>query len=149
MITALLTSLFCSTLFFPGMVYAWSQGYGFWETIGLAMLGGTLGFFFYGYLGEAAYKLFRRYVIRRKRKRVFSKYNRFVVRVRSGYGLLGIAFITPIVKNPLGFAVGMTITNNRKKLFLYMFTSMIFWAFLACGLYFGLDIDISQFNPFE
>ena len=142
--SAILVILLCTTLYFPGLILAFIEGFNFYESLGLAMLGGFIGFWIYGYMGELIKSIWLKARKDQRKRRTFTRYNRFLVKVRSGYGLAGIAFITPIVKNPLGFAIGMTLAKRRMTVFIYMMISMLFWGLLTCGLYFGLDIDITE-----
>lgn len=70
------------------------------------------------------------YVDRRKRRRrVFTKRNRRIVRIWKSYGLSGIAVITPVLLSiPIGTIFANSLEKNKKKIFVYMFVSILLWS---------------------
>lgn len=70
------------------------------------------------------------YVERRTRKRrVFTKRNRRIVWIWKRYGLSGIAVITPVLLSiPIGTIFANSLEKNKKKIFLYMFVSILLWS---------------------
>lgn len=135
MIDAIICALLSTTLYIPGVMYGYENGLGFFGTVVSSVAGGSIGFWIYGYLGTAIVKGWRKLIGKKSPPKKFTRFNRFMVKVRGGYGLAGIAILTPIIKNPIGFAIGMTITKNKMKLFLFMFSSLLFWALVFCGFY--------------
>jgi hypothetical protein len=64
-------------------------------------------------------------------KKVFTKRNRKIVQLWKKYGLGGIALITPILLSiPLGTLIANSFVDNKKKIILYMFISLVFWSVL-------------------
>jgi len=67
------------------------------------------------------------------------------------YGLVGIAFFTPIILTPIGgtlLAVG--ISTNREKIILYMLMSACVWSIiLTCAVYFGYDAVMNFINKVQ
>lgn len=71
-----------------------------------------------------------------KQRKVFTKRNRRLVKIWKKYGLIGIAFLTPVIISiPLGTIVANNMVENKKKIFLYMFISIVFWSLLLTFLY--------------
>ncbi|HKR07062.1 MAG TPA: hypothetical protein VJY62_20660 [Bacteroidia bacterium] len=69
-------------------------------------------------------------------KKIFTSRNRRVVKVWKKYGLMGIAFITPVlISIPVGTIIANNMVQNRKKIFLYMFISVLFWSLLMTSLF--------------
>ncbi|CAN5394683.1 hypothetical protein BH11BAC2_BH11BAC2_23420 [soil metagenome] len=62
-------------------------------------------------------------------KRVFSSNSRKIVKVWKTYGLMGIAFLTPVILSiPIGTVIANSFEGNRKKIFVYMFFSILLWS---------------------
>lgn len=62
-------------------------------------------------------------------KRVFTKRNRRIVRIWKRYGLTGIALITPVILSiPIGTLIANSLVDDRRKILLYMFISILFWS---------------------
>ena len=70
------------------------------------------------------------------KKKLFTKRNRRIVKVWKKYGLVGIAFLTPVILSiPIGTVVANSLVSDRKKIFLYMFVSVLFWSVLMTTLF--------------
>ena len=68
---------------------------------------------------------------RKKPRRKFSKKSRRWVKIKSRYGLVGIAFLTPFLLSiPVGCFIATRYYKNKKKVFLYMFLSVVFWSLI-------------------
>jgi len=65
-----------------------------------------------------------------KNQKLFTKGNRRKIAIWNKYGLIGVAFLTPILFTPIG---GSMIANafgeTKEKIFLYMLISATLWAF--------------------
>ena len=69
-------------------------------------------------------------------KKVFTKRNRRIVKIWLKYGLSGIAIVTPIILSiPLGTLIANNLESNKKKIFLYMFISILSWSILMTSLF--------------
>jgi hypothetical protein len=52
------------------------------------------------------------------------------------YGLSGIAIVTPIILSiPIGTLIANNLESNKKKIFLYMFISILSWSILMTSLF--------------
>lgn len=68
---------------------------------------------------------------RTKSKKVFTKRSRMMVRIKSKYGLAGIALLSPIIISiPIGVFLAMRYFKNKKRVFLYMFSGVILWSLI-------------------
>ena len=71
-----------------------------------------------------------------RRKKVFTKRNRNIVSVWKKFGLVGLAFITPVILSiPIGTIIANSYVQNRKKIFLFMFVSILFWSVLMTSMF--------------
>ena len=71
-----------------------------------------------------------------RKQKVFSKRNRKIVAIWKKFGLIGLAFITPVILSiPLGTVIANIYVTNRKKIFLYMFCSLLFWSVLMTSMF--------------
>ncbi|WP_018342018.1 hypothetical protein [Cytophaga aurantiaca] len=99
-----------------------------WEIIILMIVGMMLtvilltvfvGNIFYGFLKKTLFK----------KRKVFSPKTRKIVTVSNKWGLIGVAFLTPILFSPIGGTlIAISFGEEKKKIILYMFVSACFWA---------------------
>ncbi len=111
-----------------GPVTAIAFSLSIWETIILMIVGmmltvilltTLLGDIFYGFLKKTLFKS----------RKVFSPKTRNIVRVSNKWGLIGIAFLTPVLFSPVGGTlIAVSFGEDKRKIILYMFLSACFWA---------------------
>jgi hypothetical protein len=64
-----------------------------------------------------------------KTKRIFSKKSRMIVRLKLKYGLVGIAFLTPILLSvPVGTFIATKLSHNKLKIFAYVAIAIFVWS---------------------
>jgi hypothetical protein len=69
-------------------------------------------------------------------KKVFTKRNRRLVTIFRKYGLFGIALLTPVLLSiPIGTIVANSFEPKKRKIFLFMFISILFWSTLMVSLF--------------
>lgn len=130
----LILLLFSSTKFFLAPPAALLAGYDLKNTILICGSGGTAGFFFFFYfamfVNRTWLKLFP------KKKKVFSKKNKLIVKVRSGFGLVGVALLTPcLLSVPLGSILAANYYKKNKATIPTFLISIWFWAItISCTL---------------
>ncbi len=62
--------------------------------------------------------------------------NKWINRIREGYGLFGIAFLTPLLLSPIvGAVFSVMIGGSRKNILKYMFVSAFFWGITISFLF--------------
>ena len=105
------------------------------EAIIFGISSGTFGIIVFMFLSEGILKLWDWFKIktglfkRKKPRKKFSKRTRRYVKVRSKFGLFGIALLTPFLLSiPIGCFIAMRYYKNKKKVFLYLFLSVVFWS---------------------
>ena len=93
--------------------------------------GGCLGVLVFTFLGRAISKFFGRYHLFKIR---YKNLRRFV-RLKNGYGLVGIAFLTPLlISIPIGVILSATIEHHKWRVIRLHCLSVIFWSVLFFGL---------------
>jgi len=71
----------------------------------------------------------------KRRRKVFSKRNRRIVKIWRGYGEFGVSFFTPVLFSPIvGTLLVTALGGKRNKVIVYMLISAIFWAFTLTSL---------------
>lgn len=69
-------------------------------------------------------------------KKVFTPQSRKFVRIWRKYGLVGVAFLTPVILSiPIGTVIANAFEDNKKKIFVYMFFSILFWSLLLTSIF--------------
>ncbi len=118
---------------FLGIPLAAGYGYNLLEVTLYTALGGTIGLIGFMYFSKFVLYWYKRFFPKKRRK--FTRMNRFIVRVRQRFGLYGIAFITPpLLSIPIGTLIASSIYSNKKRVFLFLFTSILFWSFAGACL---------------
>ena len=145
-----ITILFSSVKFamtFPLAILQFQ--FSFFETVVWTNIGGILGIYFFAFLSDKLIAWWNR-TFRKARtestqaesngKRVFTKKNRRIVRIKRQYGLIGIAISTPFLLSiPLGtFLVVRYYRHNRNK-FIYLIASNVLWSLIYTAFYLFWD----------
>ncbi len=112
----------------------------FWQALLFGVSSGTFGIIFFMLVSKYLIKAWS-WVMRffgldrnKKPKKIFSKKTRRLVRIKSKYGLVGIALLNPIVISiPIGTFIAVRFYKNRKKVFLYLFAGVVFWSVVFAG----------------
>lgn len=64
-------------------------------------------------------------------KKIFTKFNRRVIRIKHRFGLIGIAILTPIFLSiPIGAFLAERFYKDKKKVILYLGVSSVAWCFI-------------------
>lgn len=125
-----------------------AAGAEFYQTIVGGIFGGCSGITIYLYSLDFLLKTYKKHLhnkklqshveIPKKKKPIFTKRNRMIVRLMQKYGLNGIAFLTPLLSLPLGVFIAERINEkfiqNRQKVLLYLCVSMVIWTFILTGI---------------
>ena len=113
----------------PALVLA---GYSYWQFIIVSISGGLTGFFAFYYFGEAIKSLCRR-TFRKKsgQGKKFRRFTRFIITVKSSYGLAGLALTTPcILSIPVGSLLAVRYFGKDKRTIPFMILSIVAWSFI-------------------
>ncbi|MEN8118332.1 MAG: hypothetical protein ABFS16_15205 [Bacteroidota bacterium] len=72
---------------------------------------------------------------KRKTKKVFSRKNRFIIKLRTTYGFWGVIIATPVLLTiPIGAFLANKYYAHRKHIVLYMILSIVGWGVVLSGL---------------
>lgn len=109
----------------------------FWEGLIFSLSSGIFGIFIFMYLSSKiilAWEWFKAktgWFKRKKPKKVFSRKLRRLVRIKSRYGLIGIALLSPFILSlPVGCFLAVRFYKNKRKVFLYMTGGVIIWSLI-------------------
>lgn len=146
MIEYLLTffGIYLMTLFkfIAGPLLGSLAGYSLFEIMLVTVSGMMSSVVLFTFLGEWIKKLWDQRFNRRRT--IFTKKNRRIVKVWQKSGAVGVAFLTPLLLTPIGGTLVMTSFGvNRRIILSYMFVSSLWWSF-----FFGLSIDKLLEIPF-
>jgi membrane protein DedA with SNARE-associated domain len=108
-----------------------NKGFGYWETVAILMIGGSLGVLAFYFFGEWIMHKWKTFRNAKSTPKKFTKTNRFIVKVRKKYGLIGLALITPVLLSiPVGCIIAARYYRFSYKVILYLLASVVFWSFL-------------------
>ncbi len=146
MVQILIIILFSSFKFaatFPLVIVQFE--FSFAETILWTNVGGIAGIYFFAFLSEKMIDWWKRTFRRANRKiledeqqvkKIFTRKNRRIVRIKQKYGLFGIALITPFLLSiPVGVFLMVRYYYTSKTKFLYLIGSNLLWSIIYTGFY--------------
>ena len=121
---------------FGGVPLASGLGFNYLEVAILTALGGTIGLIFFIHLSHLLKWIFKTLIPVNSRannqKRIFTKRNRFVVRIKQKWGLLGIAFLTPpLLSIPIGTTIAASLYKDKRQVFVTLLSAVLFWSFVG------------------
>ena len=120
-----------SVKFFAGPILAKSLGFSYLNTVIVSSVGGVLGVFVFFNLGTRIVNFFPNFFKPiKKKKRVFTKKNKFFVNVIRNYGLFGLSIFTPVlISIPVGaFLAARFFQNQKNTALLIMSISVVLWS---------------------
>lgn len=127
-----------------GLVFTYA--YSFFEAMLLTLGGGMLGVFIFSKFSNLLLKFFLPNKPDKLPKTQMGWRRRTLVKVRSRYGLLGIAFLTPIFLTvPIGTFLANSMTKDKRNVLIYMFISFSFWSVIFNGSFYFLGIDVQKY----
>jgi uncharacterized membrane protein len=101
----------------------------FYQTFALTVCGMMTSVVLFSVLGRAAQRWYMRKILHEKT--VFSKRNRFIVKIHRKFGVQGIAFITPVLLSPIfGTIVALLLGVSKLRIFVWMLASSVFWGLI-------------------
>ncbi len=130
MLTKYISLLSISALkFLFGPLMGFSTGLSMIETIIITILGMMLTVVSLTYAGTPARKKLMEWMNRGKKKKLFTKRNRLIVKIWQEYGMKGVAFFTPILFGPpIGMLIALSFGEKKERIITYMFFSAVFWS---------------------
>jgi hypothetical protein len=123
--------------------------FSFTETLLWTNVGGILGIYFFAFLSDKLIAWWNRTFRKKHRedlrktspdKKIFTKRNRRIVRIKQQYGLIGIAVSTPFLLSiPVGTFLVVRYYRTTKTRFLYLIASNVVWSVIYTGFYLFWD----------
>lgn len=127
-------------------------GFDFYQTFAITTFGGIVGVFFFYYLSKFLIYEFKKnkYAIMfhlrlykigiapklPSQKKIFSKRNRYIVRVSQKHGVVSLAMLTPVLLSiPLGSFIAARFFIKHKYMPLYLAGAVVFWSFVVSATY--------------
>lgn len=114
---------------------AYQYKFSFFETFIICSLGGVTGIILFAFLSKQILNIWEIVVQKtklkkqKKEKRKFTKRNRFIIKIKSNYGLIGLSIITPIlISIPVGTFLTIRYYKNYWKSVTSLILSVLFWA---------------------
>lgn len=105
-------------------------GYSFLQSVLISISGGMIGFFAFFYFGAFIKKVVNRYY-KPKKTSPFSRINRIIVKVKSKYGLWGLAILSPcLLSIPLGSILASLYYADDKKTLPMFIGSIVIWSLI-------------------
>lgn len=141
----ILLSTFKFAMTFPLAIMEFK--FSFFETILWINVGGIIGIYFFAYLSEAVNQWLQGLIDQQRKKRglkakqikkkkVFTKKNRRIVRIKQRYGLIGIALSTPLLLSiPVGVFLAVRYYPRKRTKYMYLIGSNIAWSFFYTSFY--------------
>ncbi len=143
-LSALLVIAFSTVKFLTGVTASLGFQQGLIPSYISTVGGGIIGVFAFTFAGEYISKWFNSLFPNRKRKK-FSTWNRFIVKIKRTFGLPGVAMLTPILSIPIGIFLSLSLTKDKWKIAFFMFISFLIWATFIFVPYYLFEINISEF----
>ena len=123
--------------------------FSFMETLLWTNLGGIIGIYFFAYLSEKLIAWWNRTFRKRRRarleekrklKKVFTKRNRRIIRIKQQYGLVGISIATPFLLSiPVGVFLVVRYFRSVKTRFIYLILANLVWSVIYTAFYMFWD----------
>jgi hypothetical protein len=113
--------------FVLGPVYGAAAELTFFETFVFSFLGMMTTVVIFTFLGDALRE--KMVAFFRKDKALFTPKNRRLVKIWNRYGIIGVAFFTPLFLSPIGGAIiANSFGGSKGKIIGYMAVSALFWG---------------------
>ncbi len=101
------------------------------ETIICSVIGMMLTVILILYSSDFFQRFLSRFRTTKKQVKRFTRLTRFGIKIRQKFGLMGIAFFTPILFTPpLGAVISVAFRYKKQNILLSMLLSAISWAFV-------------------
>lgn len=113
--------------FVLGPVYGAAAELTFFETLIFSFLGMMTSVVIFTFLGDSIREKIITFF--RKDKALFTPKNRRIVTIWNKYGIIGVAFLTPLFLSPIGGAIiANSFGGSKRKIIGYMAISALFWG---------------------
>lgn len=118
------------TKFFLSPTASLLLGYSYIQTVFITAVGGTLGFFVFFKFGLFLAKLFQK-TFKKKEKKRFSKRSRTIVKIKSRYGVYGLAVLAPcILSIPVAAILASIYYSKDRRTVPFFLGSIVIWSII-------------------
>jgi hypothetical protein len=123
--------ILCATFFKMGMpaivvYFRFDFFYSFIYSVGSGFVGSVVYTYLSYYIIQWWNKIRNRYF--NKPEKLFTKRNRFIIKIKNKFGLTGIALLSPVLLSiPLGAFLGEKFFKDKRKVILYLNFFILFW----------------------
>ena len=127
--TVILSSTF---KFILGPLTGFPLGLNLLETYLCTVIGMMITVVVLSYVGEPVRKKWLQLFSKNKSPKLFTSRNRRIVRIWNKYGMVGVAFLTPLLLSPpVGTLIAVSFGEHKHKIMLYMLISAAFWGIIS------------------
>jgi len=123
---------------------SYGLGFGFLATLILLLAGGGAGMTVFFFTGARVMEWFRLRHLRREKKRlakglapdrVFTRTNRFIVRMKRDFGLPGLAVMPPILSIPITAVIAAKYFRHDRRTLPVLLLSVLAWSFVLSSVW--------------
>lgn len=91
------------------------------------------------YSSDTIQRVWEKIFPKKEKAKKFTRLNRLAIKTRKKFGLIGIAFLTPILFTPVGgAAISMAFRYEKKEILVKMLISAIAWAIVQTLFFYYL-----------
>ncbi len=119
---------FVGVKFLIGPVSVLAYGLSRWETVLFVSCAGTFWSGVFYYAGAGMQLWYRKKFPPKKKKRLFTKSNRRLVRIKNKFGVWGLALLIPIISVPISALLASKYFKHERYVWLRYLVSCTFWA---------------------
>lgn len=133
-----LTVLFMSAMkFMFAAPVSYHLGYGFLTTLLLLMIGGGVGMVLFYLAGTRVVEWFRLRRLRKEAKRarngqpprrIFTRTNRMIVRIKRDYGMPGLALMPPVLSIPITAVIAAKYFRHDHRTLPVLLAAVVVWS---------------------
>ncbi len=126
-----------------GVPLALFYEFSFFKAVTVTSFGGFVGVSFFVYTSDGLLAYFKKRKTHKLNKhpntpppKKFTRKNKIIVIAKRRFGLIGIAFLTPLLLSiPIGCFIAVRYFNNKQNILVYMFGSVLLWSVSMYYLY--------------
>lgn len=124
--------------------WSYGLGFGFVATLVLLAVGGGVGMAIFYFAGERVMEWFRLRHLRREERRlakglppsrIFTRTNRFIVRVKRDFGLPGLAVMPPLLSIPITAVIAAKYFRHDRRTFPALLVAVAGWSVVLSSVW--------------
>ncbi|MCD6068579.1 MAG: hypothetical protein K0S33_3405 [Bacteroidetes bacterium] len=133
----------------PAAVFVFN--FSFLETLIVCSSGSLIGVFVFTYLIEGILKLVnrvldKRFPNRNRNKKNFTWKNRFIIKAKRNFGIIGVSAITPVfLSYPLGIFLAIRFFGDHRKTLIWMSVSSVAWTVVLYFIFHFFHASLQRF----